>query len=505
MTQIIIPIVSNSNYFPSEEYFFPKPLIDVDGTPMILKVMSNFEKHLDFDKYIFIMPEILSTKYTLDSIIKLNTTIPTEFVYKKSETNGALCSSLLSIDKIDDDSDLIISNMDEIIDYDLNEILEFYRSNSANAGLISFNSNHPRWVYLDICDDDTVSVCSEKKVISKTAGAGFYYFKNKETYLNSAKDAMLSGNSFDEKFYLSLAINSVILDEGKVFAFKINKNKYHTFYKPKSISDYVDSKNTSYEESYTSEYSLKINIVIPAAGKGSRFKNEGWKNPKPLIDVGGKAMINRVVENVNVNNSKYIILTQNEIINPIKKSLKNASSNSFEFIGLDSYTEGTACTVLKAYELINNDNQLLIANSDQLIDFDCNQIIDKCDREKLDGVILTFKDPTRNPKWSFVKINDKGLVIEVAEKEPISDLATVGIYFFKKGSYYVKGAIKMIINMDKTNDEYYVCPIYNYLIEEGLKIGIINIKESQMHGLGIPDDLNKYLEKNSLPKSLDSP
>ena len=120
MTHLIIPLATSSNYFPIEEYFFPKPLIDIDGLPMILKVMENFEKNLDFQKYTFIIPENLSTKYSIDSIIKLNTNKVTNFVFKKAETSGALCSSLLCLDKISDNEDIVISNLDEIFEYDLN-------------------------------------------------------------------------------------------------------------------------------------------------------------------------------------------------------------------------------------------------------------------------------------------------------------------------------------------------------------------------------------------------
>ncbi len=503
MTQLIIPIVSNSTYFSKEDYFFPKPLIDIDGLPMILKVMSNFEEYMDFDKYIFIMPEVLSNKYTLDSIIRLNTNKKTEFVFKKGETSGALCSSLLSIDKISDNEEIVVANMDEIVEFDLNKIISFYRKNSASAGMIAFKSNHPRWVYLDLDKKGKVSFCAEKKVISNYAGAGFYYFKDKNTYYNSAINSLYTGDAFGNNFYLSCAINNIILENGNVYAYKINDKNYHTFYKPQAINNYLKSKKEVIE--ITSESEEKVNILIPAAGKGSRFKNKGWKNSKPLIDINGKTMINRVVENLELENCKFIVITQNDIKKKVDKSIKFNSKQDIEIIGINSFTEGTACTVLKSYNSINNKNPLLIANSDQLVDFDCNQIVKKCNHENLDGIILTFKDYEKDPKWSFVLSDDKGIVIEVAEKKPISDNATVGIYYFKKGSDFVEGAIEMIINSDRVNNEYYVCPVYNYLIKKGLKIGTLEIKQDQMHGLGTPDDLIKYLEVNSLPISVDSP
>ncbi len=125
------------------------------------------------------------------------------------------------------------------------------------------------------------------------------------------------------------------------------------------------------------------------------------------------------------------------------------------------------------------------------------KFIDDCLHKNLDGSILTFTDTEKNPKWSFARINNEALVVEVQEKKAISEFATVGIYFFTKGSDFVNGAIDMIINNDRVNNEFYTCPVYNYLIKEGKQIGIYNIEFNQMHGLGTPDDLEKYLNKFS--------
>ncbi len=237
-----------------------------------------------------------------------------------------------------------------------------------------------------------------------------------------------------------------------------------------------------------------INVVIPMAGKGSRFLKDGYKNPKPFIDVAGKPMVARVIENLHHPDAHYILIGRSQHLQQEAELVKQLSSSyNASFIGIDTVTEGTACTVLFAREFVNNNVPLLIANSDQLVDTSVKQFIDDCLQKKLDGSILTFTDDESNPKWSFARLNDAGLVIEVQEKKAISEFATVGIYFFTQGRYFVNGAIDMIINNDRVNNEFYTCPVYNYLIKEGRKIGIYNITLNQMHGLGTPDDLNNYL------------
>jgi len=158
---------------------------------------------------------------------------------------------------------------------------------------------------------------------------------------------------------------------------------------------------------------------------------------------------------------------------------------------VDGVTEGAACTTLLAKELINNSEALLIANSDQYLDWDSNQFMYSMTADDIDGGILTF--PSTHPKWSYAEIDTNGLVVEVAEKIPISDHATVGVYYFKRGADYVTAAEQMIKKNIRTNGEFYVCPAYNECILNKEKIKIHEISESQMWGLGTPEDLDYFL------------
>ncbi|EEQ63266.1 hypothetical protein HPMG_00723 [Helicobacter pullorum MIT 98-5489] len=236
----------------------------------------------------------------------------------------------------------------------------------------------------------------------------------------------------------------------------------------------------------------KMNIVIPMAGLGSRFAKAGFAKPKPFIDVLGKPMIVRVLENLKCKNAKYILIARNEHLEQEKELVKEIENNfNACFVGIDKLTEGTACTVLYARKFINNDMPLLIANSDQIVDMDIADFIQDSIQRKLDGSILTFIDKEKNPKWSFVRL-ENGYAVEIKEKEVISEFATVGIYLFSKGKFFVNGAIDMIVRNERVNNEFYTAPTYNYLIHEGLKIGHFVIDFSQMHGIGTPEDLMVY-------------
>lgn len=238
-----------------------------------------------------------------------------------------------------------------------------------------------------------------------------------------------------------------------------------------------------------------LNIGIPMAGRGSRFADAGYKDPKPLIKVHGKPMIRVVVENLRPNvPHRFIFICQNQHIKDYDLGRKLSSyANNVEIIGIDGVTEGQICTVLKARHLIDDDEPLMTANSDQYIDFDINDYLAYMESRQLDGLIMTMK--SHDPKWSYAR-SENGFVVETAEKKVISDDASVGIFNFRRGRDLVRAADQMISENIRVNGEFYTCPCYNYMISEGEKVGVYSIGEeySGMYGLGIPSDLELFLK-----------
>jgi len=234
----------------------------------------------------------------------------------------------------------------------------------------------------------------------------------------------------------------------------------------------------------------KMNVLIPMAGAGSRFQQAGYTFPKPLIDIEGKPMIQVVADNLNIE-ATFIYVVQKEHREKYNlDTLLNLITPNCKIVEVDGMTEGAACTTLLAKEFINNDEPLLMANSDQFVEWDSNEFMYKMIEQKVDGGILTFK--ATHPKWSFAKVDEYGYVTEVAEKNPISDIATVGVYYWAKGSDYVKYAEQMIQKNIRVNNEFYVCPVFNEGICDGKKFKTFNIEK--MWGLGTPEDLKYYLE-----------
>ena len=236
--------------------------------------------------------------------------------------------------------------------------------------------------------------------------------------------------------------------------------------------------------------SEKMNVLIPMAGRGSRFADVGYTFPKPLIEVNGKPMIQVVLENLNIEANYTFVVRKEHYDKYSLQYLLTLIAPGCNIVQVDELTEGSACTTLLAKEFIDNDDPLLLANSDQFMEWNSNECLYAFNADGIDGGILTFK--ATHPKWSYAKVGSDGFVAEVAEKKPISEDATVGVYFWKKGSDYVKYAEQMIDKDIRTNGEFYICPVFNEAIADGKKVRIKEIE--RMWGIGTPEDLNYFLE-----------
>lgn len=235
-----------------------------------------------------------------------------------------------------------------------------------------------------------------------------------------------------------------------------------------------------------------FNLVVPMAGRGSRFTEQGYVDSKPFIDVKGKPMIQRVIENLNFEfNSEFktIILCQKSDYDRYDFSIfrEIIGHDNIEIIQVDGTTEGAACTLLLAKEFIDSDVPMLSFNTDQLIEYDVEDTFFKM--SQYDGGIPCFWGDSTD--WSYAKTDNLGCVTEVAEKKVISNDATAGYYYWSRGSDFVKYAEQMIEANDRTKNEFYVAPVYNYAVKDGKKICITYV--DKIYELGTPEYLEAYL------------
>lgn len=472
---------------------------------MIELVINQLKRQLMSTDFIFVIDKNEAVEFSLGHSVALAAGESTEVIERSGVTSGALCSCLLAVDKLDLEKPLLISNSDQILDCDLLSAIEQFDAVSAAAGVLTFDSVHPRWSYLVDGGDNRVLQVFEKKVVSRDAIAGVYYFSKARQFCDAAMECVLNDVSVNGEFFISSVLNQLMLSGNEVVFSKIRSIDYHSFYSPSRITDFEKSSLARSIRQRNKQEPSEVNVIIPAAGEGSRFAKMGWKSPKPFLDVDGQPMLEHVIDNVLPNRGKVTLLIRQSHADKRPNVVQKFEENGVNIKYVERLTEGTACTVLLARKAYDNDNPMMVANSDQLVDFDVSDYVSDCRDRGLDGSILVFRDPSMNPKWSFAKVNEDGLVTEVAEKKPISDLATVGIYLFSRGRDFVSACADMIAANERVNNEFYTCPVYNYMIKNGAKIGVYEVPMDAMKGLGTPEDLVSYLEYKGLPESLDAP
>ncbi len=253
-----------------------------------------------------------------------------------------------------------------------------------------------------------------------------------------------------------------------------------------------------------------LNIVMPIAGAGQRFKAAGYTDPKPLIKIDGQPMWEMVAENVRSKRyeHEFIVITQGDVL-----GFSVVDQHISHLISLSGTTEGAASTMLEAEKDLDNYDPLLIVNGDQYIEgLDIDAFLDFA--KDYHGCIMTFEvGPDDPPKWSYVghsgeflSTNMEHRVWRVAEKDPISNEATCGLYWFRHGRDFLRAAHAMITKDIRTNGEYYLCPVYNEMIADGLMVGAWKVEDhgAIMYGLGTPEDLEKFLAHRHIAGRPDS-
>lgn len=235
MINILLPFMGTSTFF--KDSYFPKSLVEINGKTMLEMVIENYD-NLVPKNYIFVFSEYDCKKFHVDESAKILSS-SSHVISLSNQTAGALCTCLMSLEYINNDTPLIIANSDQIIETDYREIIEYFQKIEADAGIITFPNIHPRWSYVRKSGDLVIEM-AEKRPFSKNAVAGFYYFKRGEDFVQAAKNALLKQSNLEGKYYISASINELILMGKKVGYFDIRKDQYRSFYSPAKIKEYED-------------------------------------------------------------------------------------------------------------------------------------------------------------------------------------------------------------------------------------------------------------------------
>lgn len=240
MIQIAVPLAGTSVFYTATEFQYPKPLIDMMGEPMIQRVIASIMTARFDKRFLFVVNQADAKKYHIDRVLRLIVGDEGVVVEQPGDSKGAVPSCLLLIDHLDPEQPLLICNSDQIMDADYDEILEYFRSNEADAGCVTFKSVHPQWSFVSFDERGRIAEAAEKKPISNRAIAGFYYFAKAKFFIAAAMRAIEKGSVTNDRFYISSTFNELILEDKKLLGYEIEPSKYSNFYSPEMLSKYID-------------------------------------------------------------------------------------------------------------------------------------------------------------------------------------------------------------------------------------------------------------------------
>ena len=238
MINILIPLGGKSVFFDAAEYVYPKPLIEVNGVSMIELVIRNLERIQGPKTFIFVVSAEDCQKYHLDQVLRLLTEDNCRIVKLNGPTRGAACSALMAIEHINTSDPLIISNGDQIIEEDLQAILDHFDEQEYDAGVLTFDTVHPRWSYVRLDEAGCIVETAEKRPISRHAIAGFYYFRQGADFVRSAMKMIEKDAEVEGMYFIAPTLNEMVLENRKLGVYTIGNDSYHTFYAPQKIKEY---------------------------------------------------------------------------------------------------------------------------------------------------------------------------------------------------------------------------------------------------------------------------
>lgn len=240
-----------------------------------------------------------------------------------------------------------------------------------------------------------------------------------------------------------------------------------------------------------------INIVIPMAGRGERFREQGFETPKPLIEFNGKTMIEYAVESLDIR-GKFIFIVykySEESYNIRIREILNRIVNNPIIIEIDYITDGPASSALLAKDYINNDDELIVTNCDQIMKWNVDDFLSYKNNNKFDGIVVTYESNTN--KNSFIQLDENGLGIKLAEKKVISNISLNGIHYWRKGLFFINSVEKMISKNIRVNNEFYISMTYNEMINDKLLVSNYHINKCEHIAVGTPEDLKYYINNEN--------
>jgi len=507
--QLIIPMSGIGKRFIDAGYDVPKPLIEVDGIPIIEHVVNLFDRP---DDVIFICNEVHLIDTNMIEILKRISPNCKIYPVPNANRRGPVDAVTQIFDKIDDDKEIIFSYCDYGTEWDYKKFLKETRENNSDGAIPCYTGFHPHMLGNDNyafvkCDGNRALDIQEKKPftndkMSERASNGTYYFKNGKIVKKYFKELIDKNININGEYYISLVYKLLINDNKLVTTFLIDKMlQWGTPYDLENYNTWLDYFISVKNEQPKIENPANTTLILPMAGKGSRFNEDGYELPKPMLDVMGKPMIIQAV-NCLPKSEKSIFICLDEHIK--KFSIDTILIDTYKntnIVSIKETTEGQACTCdigIKTHN-VNLENPIMISACDNGVYYDTKEYLKLIEDDSIDVIVWSFRNNQAskvNPNaYAWLDVDDEGIIKHVSCKNfiydnPLTTHAIIGTMFFRKGKYFIDGFNANLMENVRTNGEFYVDDVLNQNIKAGLKVKVFEVKHYICWGT--PNDYKTY-------------
>ncbi|MBO8240543.1 NTP transferase domain-containing protein [Prochlorococcus marinus XMU1412] len=505
--QLVIPMSGIGLRFINEGYKVPKPLIEVNGKPIINHVFNIFK---NIESVVFICNEDHLADKKLNMMMTLKEIHPNSNVVSiKPHKKGPVFAVLQALDFINPKMPTIVNYCDFFCLFNEKSFIEMIKKENPDGCIFTYTGFHPHMIsstnYAYVSKlKNSVKDIQEKKPftnepMNEEASSGSYYFKSGLIMKNYFKKTLASNLEIKGEYYVSM-VYKIMLNEGK----KVNTFLIDHFMQwgtPSDLKEYLWYsdlfKSLINNQNSFRPYQIGT-ILMPMAGEGKRFKIKGFTLPKPLIEVSGKNMFQQALNDLPVMDSYHLVIKNNQLSNFRNLELiKENKKNNINLLVLDKPTKGQADTCLQAIENLSLNTPLTISACDMGIIFDYKNFKNLMDNDNVDIIVWGcrgYPGAIKNPQmygWIIEEKNIiKKIIVKKNTKNPQDDPCVIGTFTFKKPEFFSKAAQILIEKKHTVNNEYYVDSCINEAI--GLGLNVVFMEVQFFLCWGTPNDLHTY-------------
>lgn len=504
--QIVIPMSGSGQRFLDAGYTLPKPLIEVDGRPMIEYVLKMFPGE---ENFIFICrDEHLKTTNMREILTHIAPKC--QIIESEPAKKGPVYAVSKAFDLIEDEGEVIVSYCDFSKYYDYKDFLKHTRDRDADGAITSYRGYHPHMLYptnyaFQRSENQWMLEIREKEPFTDNrmeefASDGMYYFKRGSDLKKYYQRMLDEDINLNGEYYSSLPYNLMVADGLKVSIYKIQHMlQWGT---PRDMEEYQqwsDYFRAITETPKNIEPPKKSISLIPMAGRGSRFTAEGYTTPKPLIEVSGKPMVIQAAVALPKSEKHIFVCLKEHLDNyPIEKEIKAVEPNA-KIIPLSEVTEGQACTCELGLKDEDLDSPLVIAPSDWQALWDADKYSKLINDGETDAIVWSFKHSQmgalKPEAYGWIAADENDTVTEVSVKKPVSDEpyndhGVLAIFSFRKVSIFLEGLKYLYDNNIRVNNEFYVDSVMDALVKMGKNVKVF--EASHYLTWGTPDEFKMY-------------